>query len=756
MTDIKYDINYDDIESSIIIPIEEDKVLNKNNPSINSDSNTNIDIKSLLCTYEQKIEEDGITYYIFNGKKDTKYYKIVLENYHVFLTDKNKDLAITQDYFHCITENNYFILCNNNNFRKHLLNNIDNEESFRNPLFLSQVDTNNTEIEKVFEKEFTELFDMEFNDFLKKHMFIPEDKIKEIKTDFDINKYITQLKILDEKENINIKLSNNIGDNDLFNKITKITDIETIINTFSSFIDFTDEGIKKNIFKLIIYLFNIDKGIYSGPNPNFIYYLLYFVLNKIGLFEGISASDISALSNIYLMANKINVSKINDPFKDKSIFYDDIKKIYFELINNDKKQIKKKEENNNNTLDKILEEKKEKYESININENHYISIYDGSKDNAHKYYKLYNYYFNNIDNFDKFTNNLGNLGSTCFLNAILQVFILHTPNITKFFYNNGKPHNFIDSPITNIISEFVNNIYVTEDDKFKPNNLKYVFEREIQNIFIGYEQQDASEAFRYIYDKLDDEMNKLINNNENIMSLYKYNFNNIKITNILCNDNATTENLDSEFGKIKDYKRDEGNAKSQIYERNGEYAQKVIEDSLFLQLPLFKINEKGEVEDKLYTNNTNITELINNHSRWEKTNHEKCIELENITYQKYTYEIQSKYICIQLLRFKPNIIDNIYVGTLKHNNIINFGPEITLSDKKYKLYGIITNKGGDKMGHYYAYVLDRVANNDTFIKLDDQKPIEKNIGIDEIMSDLIPYMLFYERIDDEGGGAAKP
>jgi ubiquitin C-terminal hydrolase len=338
---------------------------------------------------------------------------------------------------------------------------------------------------------------------------------------------------------------------------------------------------------------------------------------------------------------------------------------------------------------------------------------------------------------------LTNRGNTCYLNTAIQC-LYNISNLTEYFvsktYIDDLKNRYIqikklNKPFNEILfskeySKLINAMFNCKDRIIEPKSIHEIIQK--NNIFIGYEQQDAQEALAYILDQLHEGL--------------KYEI-----------DISYSGKIENEFDEImvesiQNWKNNLGNNYSIVADLFfGQFINKVISlenDNLnetvsktfemfnMLNIPIYgrtiydslsKYFEKEILETKFFD---------------EKNNRHMSV------YKQIKLMKIPKYLIIVLKRYNNHISGNLY----KSNNIISF-PIDNLDISSYaegydsfcsrlKLISIGCHEGGLNGGHYYS--ICRTKDN-KWNKFDDDDVQEFSIESNIMEIFKFGYILIYEK-----------
>jgi len=251
---------------------------------------------------------------------------------------------------------------------------------------------------------------------------------------------------------------------------------------------------------------------------------------------------------------------------------------------------------------------------------------------------------------------LNNIGNTCFMNSALQL-IVNCTVLTKFILNNS-----FNSVKLNCYKQFLFD-YLT-NKVITPNTVKKMVSNE-NNIFAGYEQQDAHEflitLIDIIYEELKEEFK---DSNDEILGIK-----NDKLLNVIFDTNVSSIIYCDEIGEKSKTK----------------FGEKI------LSLPIPK--EKDITLTKCIEKFTEI-EKLSGDCKWYNDKDKKYYE----AFKRLYIKSYPKYLIIHLKRFDYNF------SSRKINNSINMDLELNLKDDSYSLRSIVFHMGNVGGGHYVNIV----------------------------------------------------
>ena len=248
---------------------------------------------------------------------------------------------------------------------------------------------------------------------------------------------------------------------------------------------------------------------------------------------------------------------------------------------------------------------------------------------------------------------LNNIGNTCFMNSALQL-IINCTVLTKFILNS----NFNNVKL-NCYKQFLKDYY--SNGVITPNTIKKMVSLE-NNIFSGYNQQDAHEflitLLNIIHDELKIEYKK---NPDNILGISIN-----KLVDVIFDTNIT----------------------SIIYcdDINEKSKTKIGEKILSLAIP----ENQREITLDNCINKFSEIEKLSGDSKWHNDKDNKYYD----AYKRLYIKTYPKYLIIHLKRF------DFRNGARKINSSIKMNYNIKLKNDNYTLRSFVFHMGGVGGGHY--------------------------------------------------------
>jgi ubiquitin C-terminal hydrolase len=272
---------------------------------------------------------------------------------------------------------------------------------------------------------------------------------------------------------------------------------------------------------------------------------------------------------------------------------------------------------------------------------------------------------------------LNNIGNTCFMNSALQL-IVNCTVLTKFILNS----NFNNVKL-NCYKQFLKDYF--SNGVITPNTVKKMVSSE-NNIFSGYNQQDAHEFLITLLDIIHEELKKE----------YKQNPDSILGISI---DKLVDVLFDTSMTSI--IYCDEINEKSKT---------KIGEKMVSLAIP----ENQNEITLDDCINKFSEIEKLSGDSKWYNDKDDKYYD----AYKRLYIKSYPKYLIIHLKRF------DFARGARKINSPIKMNNNINLKNDIYTLRSIVFHMGGVGGGHYVNIVN---KNNEWYLCDDSSISIINNI-----------------------------
>lgn len=248
---------------------------------------------------------------------------------------------------------------------------------------------------------------------------------------------------------------------------------------------------------------------------------------------------------------------------------------------------------------------------------------------------------------------LNNIGNTCFMNSALQL-IVNCTVLTKFILNNNFKSKKINCYKKFLVDYLSNNVIT-------PNTIKQMASSE-NNIFAGYQQQDAHEFLITLIDIIYDELKKEFKDkDDNILGIK-----NSKLVDVILDTNVSSIIYCEEISE-----------KSKT---------KIGEKILSLSIPRKK--KKITLEDCI----EKFTEIekLSGDCQWFNDKDNKYYD----AYKRLYIKSYPKYLIIHLKRF-----DYTY-GASKINSHVKMDLNINLKNESFSLRSIVVHMGNVGGGHY--------------------------------------------------------
>ena len=339
---------------------------------------------------------------------------------------------------------------------------------------------------------------------------------------------------------------------------------------------------------------------------------------------------------------------------------------------------------------------------------------------------------------------LGNIGATCYMNSTLQC-LCHSTSFRNYFLNKKRIQRDTinkDSRMSDSFHEIVTNLWISSNEKYyEPYNFKNVIS-ELNPLFKGIQANDSKDLIIFIYETLHKELN-----NPNSDDIKLTNVNNSNIPNELkeFRNNYYSQNK-SIIVKIF-YFEQSYNLKCCSCKFN-KVSYNIIDFLIFplekIRLLLIKKKPYGvdgvSLEDCFEMNEE--SEIFSGQNQIFCNNCHRCSDA--LSYNKL-------YNCPEVLTIILNRGKGLQFDVkFKLPMFINI--EKYVIDKScetnYELIGVLTHLGPSGMsGHFIAYCKSPVDNN-WYCYNDSQVSECTDVG-SEINSRGIPYVLFYQRINND-------